>query len=345
MAVQVGLGLATGQVPPGQTRTVADEYRDILALARLAEETGFDSFWVSEHHVAEDGYLPALLVMLAAIAAVTRRVKLGTAVVLGPFQHPLRFAEDCAVVDQLSRGRLLVGLGLGWRKAEFAAFGIPLAERVGRTVELARICRLAWDQGRFSFSGKYFAFENVAVTPKPYAYLPLLLGGNVAAAATRAGRLADGFLGTGTPMSQVTALRNHIAVFDAAAREAGKDPQQLAIGFHVNAWVASDGEIAPSVLAAMWHQVGTYQLWHAQDDGNAARELPPLDTHEIRRRGFLGTPEQVVAQARPWLEAFGDRQLHIIFRLHYPGMPFEAAEAAVRLFSTEVIPRLKQLCR
>jgi alkanesulfonate monooxygenase SsuD/methylene tetrahydromethanopterin reductase-like flavin-dependent oxidoreductase (luciferase family) len=345
MTIRVGLGLVTGQVPTGRSRTVADEYHDILALARLAEDAGFDSIWVSEHHFAADAHLPSLILLLGAVAAVTRRITLGTAMVLAPFQHPLRFAEDCAVLDQISRGRLLVGLGAGWRKAEFAGFGIPLVQRVGRTTELAQVCRLAWDRERFSFDGKYFQFHDVSVMPKPTGRLQLLLGGSVPAAAERAGQLADGFMGTGTPMNQVAGLRDQLAVFDQAARAAGKDPQQLPIGFHVNAWVSPDGEIGPSTLEAMWHQVGTYQMWHAQDDGGDVRELPPLDEHEVRRRGFFGTPEQVVEQARPWVEEFGRRNLHVIFRLHYPGMQLETAANALRLFAADVIPALKQMAR
>jgi alkanesulfonate monooxygenase SsuD/methylene tetrahydromethanopterin reductase-like flavin-dependent oxidoreductase (luciferase family) len=92
MSLHVGLGLFTGQVPPDDERSVADEYQDILGLAKLAEDVGFDSFWVSEHHGSADAYLPSLTIMLAAVAAVTSRIQLATAVVLAPFQHPLRFA-------------------------------------------------------------------------------------------------------------------------------------------------------------------------------------------------------------------------------------------------------------
>src|SRR6266700_1476557 len=167
MALRVGLGLFTAQVPPGSGRTFSEEYADVLALTRDAEEVGFDSVWVSEHHGAADGYLPSLTALLAAMAAVTRRVELGMGVVLGPFQHPLRFAEDCAVVDNIAGGRLIVGLAPGWREEEFRAFGVPITERVGRNAELVKICRLAWSGRRFSFEGKYHRYEQVAVTPPP----------------------------------------------------------------------------------------------------------------------------------------------------------------------------------
>ena len=343
MSLHVGLGLFTGQVPPGDPRTVADEYDDILALSRLAEAIGFDSLWVSEHHHAADSYLPSLTAMLAAMAVVTERVLLGTAVVLGPFQHPLRFAEDCAVVDQLARGRLVVGLGAGWRKEEFEAFGIPLSERVGRTTELLKICRAAWEQGRFTFRGKHFSYDNVLLTPKPFGRIRLLLGGSAPTAVARAGRLADGFMGT--PQNRIATFRGQVELFDQAARDAGRDPRRLAIGLHVNAWVSRNGRISQSVRTAMWHQIGTYMQWHAEDDLGAPQPFPPLDEGPILARAFAGTPEAVVEQARPWIEEFGHRELHVIFRLHYPGMRREEAEAALRLFATEVIPPLKAFAR
>jgi alkanesulfonate monooxygenase SsuD/methylene tetrahydromethanopterin reductase-like flavin-dependent oxidoreductase (luciferase family) len=278
--------------------------------------------------------------MLGAVAAVTDRLRLGTAVVLAPFQHPLRFAEDCAVVDQLSRGRLIVGLGAGWRKREFASFGIPIGERVGRTTELARICRAAWDQERFSFRGKYFQLDDVSVTPKPFGHLPLLLGGNVPAAAARAGRLADGYVGTASRLDQ---FRGQVEVFDRAARDAGRDPARLSIGFHMNAWISADGGLPSAVRAAMWHQIGTYATWHAQDDGSTSEEVPLLDEAVVRGRTFIGTPEAVVAQVRPWIEEFATRDLHVILRLHYPGMTLADAEPAVRLLGKDVIPELKRI--
>ena len=103
MAVHVGIGLFTGQVPPGSGRTYTQEHRETLDLARLAETLGFDSAWVSEHHGAGDGYFPSLLTVLGAMAAVTDRILLGTGVVLTPFHHPIRLAEDAATVDRLMR--------------------------------------------------------------------------------------------------------------------------------------------------------------------------------------------------------------------------------------------------
>ena len=342
MPLKVGLGLFTGQLPPGSGRTPAQEYDDILALCRQAEEVGFDSVWVSEHHGAADSYLPSLTVMLGAIAAVTRRVELGMGVVLGPFQHPLRFAEDCAVLDQLSHGRLIVGLAPGWREEEFRAFGVPIGERVGRNRELVEVCRLAWTEDRFSFDGKYFHYDRVAVTPRPGRHLPVVLGGFVEKAAARAGRLGDGFLASRNQLDKYRAL---VAAFDEGARAAGRDPEQLWVGFLQNAWVSADGRMPEVVERGAWHQLGTYIAWEENDTPDAPYELPPLDARIVQARTASGTPEQVVERMRPWIEEFGDRQLHAVFRLHYPGMTRAEAAPAVDLFAREVIPELKRLAR
>lgn len=343
MSVRFGLGLFTGQVPPGSARTIADEYADLLMLARLAESTGYDSLWVSEHHSSADGHLPSLMVMLAAVAAVTERLTLGTAVALAPFQHPLRFAEDCAVVDQLSRGRLLVGLGIGWRKREFDAFGVPTNERVGRTSELVRICRAAWDEERFSFDGRHFRYSDVAVTPKPYHRIPILLGGTVPGAAARAGRIADGFIAT--PKNDIAAFRDQIAIFDDAVRLSGRDPRRMPIGFHVDAWVSEDGRLSEHALRGMQHMLATYALWREQNAGSTSAALPTVDESVLRARSIVGTSADVIEQTRPWIEEFGHRELHVVMRLHYPGMTAKDTVPAVLRLAGEVLPGLRAVAR
>ena len=148
MGAKIGVGLFTGQLPSGSSRTFATEYRETLELVRRAEELGFDSAWVSEHHGSSDGYLPSLLPMLAAFAACTQRMQLGTGVMLTPFHDPVRLAEDAAVVDQLSGGRLILGLGLGWRDEEFRMFHQPVEERVKRTVDTANAASIGSRDGR-----------------------------------------------------------------------------------------------------------------------------------------------------------------------------------------------------
>ena len=145
MGVRVGIGLFTAQLPASSKRSFEQEYRETLELVRLAERVGFDSAWVSEHHGSSDGYLPSLLPMLAAFAAVTERIELGTGVVLTPLHDPLRLAEDAAVVDRLSGGRLMLGIGNGWREEEFR---IPEASRPSAAPAPRRRSRCSDGRGR-----------------------------------------------------------------------------------------------------------------------------------------------------------------------------------------------------
>jgi alkanesulfonate monooxygenase SsuD/methylene tetrahydromethanopterin reductase-like flavin-dependent oxidoreductase (luciferase family) len=312
----------------------------VLRLARTAEEAGFDSVWLSEHHGAADGYLPSLPVLGAAIAAVTTRIRIGFGVVLAPFQNPLRFAEDCAVLDQLSRGRLVVGLAPGWRDEEFRAFGVGKNERVRRTLELLRVCKLAWSEERFSFDGRHFSFDRVAVTPKPFHPLEVYMGAFVEKAATRAGKVADGFLASRNRFEKFESL---VDAFDAGAREAGREPAHLGVGFLQNAWVSADGRTPSEVVAGAWHQLGTYIAWERSDTPEVRYRLPPVDRAVVDERTPAGTPAQLLERLGPWIEAFRARRLTAIYRLHYPGMRFDQAAPAVELFAAEVAPALKRL--
>ena len=144
MSLSLGFGLITCQRYPGDPRSDTELYAQALELAEQAEQGGLDSVWVSEHHFVDDGYLPSLLPLSAAIAARTRRVRVGTGLLLAPLHDPLRLAEDAAVTDLISGGRLTLGVGLGWREEEFAGLGVPLAQRVPRLVASLDTMRRAW---------------------------------------------------------------------------------------------------------------------------------------------------------------------------------------------------------
>jgi probable F420-dependent oxidoreductase len=342
VTVRFGLGLFTGQVPPGSERTFAQEYADIVELSRLAERVGFDSVWVSEHHGSGDGYLPSLLLMLAGIATATERVQLGTGVILAPFHDPLRLAEDAAVVDQLSGGRLILGLGLGWREEEFRMFGMSSGERVRRTNETVDILRKAWTGDRFTHEGKVFRYDQVKVTPSPAQRPcpPIYLGGFVEKAVRRAGRLGDGYIRSrGGLDSGVEAL----AWAEEGAAEAGKDPAELGFAQLQNTFVWEDGDAWEVAREGVAHQLGVYEGWRAGTDTPEQPELKvmPPDEETLRKLTPTGTVEEVTAALRPLVDAFGDRrEFHLVVRLHYPGMDRDTAGRAIELFASGIIPAL-----
>lgn len=341
MSVRVGIGLFTGQIPAGSDRTFEQEYRDTLELVRLAEELGFDSAWLSEHHGSSDGYLPSLLPMAGALAAVTERILIGTGLVLAPLHDPLRLAEDAAVVDQLSGGRLLLGLGNGWRAEEFRMFGSSRADRGSRTEETIEVLRRAWTGRRFSFEGRTLSYDRVKVTPTPAREggPPIVLGGYERRALVRAGRLADGYV---TDEAGVEQVREHVALLDEGASTAGRDPSGLALVLLQNAFAWQDGDPWAVIRDGVAHQLGTYEAWDAgADTPDHDRLEPPTPSDEdLRISTIAGTPERVAAALLPFVEEFGARDLHLVVRLHYPGMDLGTAARAVELFGTEVLPAL-----
>jgi probable F420-dependent oxidoreductase len=344
VTLRIGIGLFTGQVPAGSDRTFGREYRETLELVRLAEALGFDSAWVSEHHGASDGYLPSLLPMLAAFAAATDRIRLGTGVILTPLHDPLRLAEDAAVVDQLSEGRLTLGLGIAWRPEEFRMFGVPFGERLARTVDTVEILRRAWTGERFSFEGDAYTYDRVRVTPPPAqpGGPPILLGGYVEAAMRRAGRIGDGHI---TDAEDLEAVRRAAALMEEGAREAGRDPSALTLALMQNAFVAEDGDDAWALARdGVHHQLGAYTAWDEGDDTPDRDSLEPRDVSddELRAGTPTGTPESVAHALRPTVEGLAHgRDLDLIVRLHYPGMDLDTASRAVELFGERVIPALK----
>lgn len=142
-------------------------FAEVLEEISYAEELGFDSVWVPEHHFATPGLLGNPIPLVAAVSQRTRRIKLGIAAIVLPFQHPLRIAEDTALLDVLSNGRLLLGAGRGWQVPEFQAFQIDQSDSRAMFMESVEIIRKAWTEDCFSHEGKFWKFEDVSVFPKP----------------------------------------------------------------------------------------------------------------------------------------------------------------------------------
>ena len=148
-------------------QTHAEVYQNAVTECRLADELGFDVVWLAEHHFSQYGICPSLAPLAGAIAATTRRVRIGTAVVIAPFEHPLRIAEEWAEIDILSGGRLEFGLGRGYQPSEFRGLGVSMEATRERFDESLEIVRLAWTTERLTFAGKHYRVDDVRVLPKP----------------------------------------------------------------------------------------------------------------------------------------------------------------------------------
>ena len=187
--------LVNTQAPPDGSR-IPELYREILDEAVLAEEVGFESVLVPEHHLMPDGYLPQPLIMLAAIATRTNRIRLGTGIMHLPERDPIHVAEEIAVLDNLSNGRVSLGVGLNLVAADFRLFGVPMKGAARRFEEQLQILRDVWTQTAYSHSGEFYQYEDITVTPrvlqKPHP--PLWIGAMAEPSLKRAGRMGLGWV-------------------------------------------------------------------------------------------------------------------------------------------------------
>lgn len=330
--MRLGYGLITCERYPGDPRSSSRRHAEALELARLCEAAGLDSVWTSEHHFVDDGYLPSLAVMSAAIAAVTERIEIGTGVVLAPLHHPLRLAEDAAVVDCIAGGRFVLGLGAGWRAEEFERLGIP-QEGVGRRLsETVRILRAAWGEEPFSFEGRVFRIGLVNVTPKPPRPIPIFIGGRAEAALRRAGRLGDGFLGSSSALED---LPRQMAIVGEGIAAAGRNPAPFRCWVHEPVWVTEDPGDLEEALRQHWHVRWKYtDMAPAQGrPSDPLPEAPPLDQANraaLGRQLIHGTPEQVAERLSRFAAVLGEEG-QVVARSYFPGLSFERSAAMIEL--------------
>ena len=213
------------------------------ALGRIAEEHGVESVWTVEHVIIPVDYqsaypynregrikgeeldIPDPLIWLAFVAATTSRLLLGTGILILPQRNPIVTAKEIATLDQMSGGRVRLGIGVGWLEEEFDALGVPFADRGRRTDEHVAVMRALWS-GRASFDGEFTSFGEAIAHPVPAQGqgVPIVVGGHTPVAARRAGRIGDGFFpGKGS----IDELKELVAVMRAAAEAAGRDPDAI----------------------------------------------------------------------------------------------------------------------
>ena len=341
--MKFGLGQFTLQIPPWDPRDPARLYADTLELARLAEQRGFDLFWLAEHHGASDSYNPALLPFLSAVAARTDRLGLGTAVMLAPFHNPLRVAEDAAVLDNISGGRLNLGLGLGWVPEEYRMFGVATAGRGRRIEEFVEVLRGAWTGERFSHEGRFYPLENVLVRPAPPHPISIYLGGGTSKALERAARMADGHFppSTGTPETGVERAR---MMMELRSKLGVTGPFRF--GMFLPIGIGADAEEGwARIRDGIMHTRGSYALWgQGALDASGAREEAAKWEDAVRAGCLVGSPDEIVAALAPAvreLEGMGFDDVFISAILAPPGVPFDSAAEGVELFASKVIPALR----
>ncbi len=226
-----------------------------LDAARRAEAVGLDGIVVGDH-VTFYGYGNDGLITLTAAATVTEHVELKTGIYLLPLRHPVPVALQCAQLDQLSAGRLVLGIGVGGEDPhEFTSCGVDPTTRGARTNESMQILKRLWNEDGVTFQGKQFQLDDVTVYPKPMRSVPIYVGGRSDAALRRAGRLGDGYTGIWQSLDRFRDAGEKIA---AAAREAGRDPADVELGMQFWTSVAETRDEAR--VRVSQGMEGTYRL-------------------------------------------------------------------------------------
>jgi alkanesulfonate monooxygenase SsuD/methylene tetrahydromethanopterin reductase-like flavin-dependent oxidoreductase (luciferase family) len=314
--------------PPWARTKPAELYAAALEQCAWADGLGFEAVIISEHHGSPDGYLPSPLVFAAAVAARTERIKIMIGALIAPLHDPLRIAEDLAVLDVISHGRLVPILGGGYVAAEFAAFGKRLEDRPKLMDGIIPFLEKAWTGEPFEHEGR-----RMRCTPRPVQRPrpPILMGCASKVAARRAARFADGLL---------PSLPEQYEEFRAERKRLGKpDPGPMATSTGNFVHVALDPDAAWARIAPhAMHEMNAYGAW-AVESGTTTGYQPFDDPAKLRASGLYPvlTPDELIARAR----ALGP-DVSVLLHPLMGGMDPELSWESLRLIESKVMPALRQ---
>ena len=312
-------------------------YREALEEVSRAEELGFDSVWMEEHHAVTDHYWPSPLTVLAGFATRTSRLILGTDIVVAAFHHPVRLAEDVAMLDVMSGGRFVLGIAIGYKPDEFALYGVELEKRGARFEEQLSIMKGLWTLERVQRKGKYYTVDG-RLEPKPVQkpHPPLWIGGWGDITLRRAATLADNWIPG--PTADLKRLLEGKRRFLERRQAAGlPSPSEWPLTRDV---IIADTEERARELAEE-HIMVAYRReyaggWrHPFIDASIATDLDKL----MEDRFIIGGPEQCVVRLRRFVQQYG--LTHLICRMFFPGMPHGQIMRGLELLAREVMPAFR----
>ena len=326
-------------------------YRETIDQAVRAESLGFESVWPVEHHFHRNvSILPCPALLLAAIAARTRTLRLGTAIVQLPLAHPLRVAEELATLDVLSDGRVECGVGRGSNPTHFAGFGVPMAESRDRMIEALEYVRRAWTMDRFSFDGRFFQADDLALSPRPVQrpHPPIRVAANSVETAEWAGRAGYPIL-VASNVNPIPRLRELIPCYRHARAAAGHPADADDVTLLMPMYVAErraevERDVSPSVRQFARNAASVAEPWLARA---SAAERPRLEailtaaramTYESTNgpTGIFDTPEACVERLQWVREAL--RPGRIVGWFNFGGLvPHERVVRSMALFAERVM--------
>jgi alkanesulfonate monooxygenase SsuD/methylene tetrahydromethanopterin reductase-like flavin-dependent oxidoreductase (luciferase family) len=326
---------------------------EALEDIKIADELGFDSVWLTEHHFSRYGILGNPLLVAAAIAQTTKTIQIGTAVVVLPFHNPLRLAEDAATLDTLSGGRFELGVGRGYQPKEFNGFGIDPETSKARYAEVVDILRLAWTGEAFSYDGHFYSVSDVAVSPKPVRPGgPPIRHAVVSPPSFPERGLAGDHIITSPTFAPLGRMKKNFDAYSEALVQGGHDPADYDIPFMQQIWVGdSRSELEAVAEAALRYYRTVGKVVPGSDEAIASEaeyyakvraniELLTLE-QTLTHGGNFGSVDHVVDTLGRLATELGVS--HYIGWFRIPSLERRLALKAMETFATEVIPQLRDV--
>jgi len=317
-------------------------YQALLDQIVQAEELGYDNVWLAEHHFTEDGYNPSTLPTAAAIAARTSRIRIGTYILLMPFQHPVRVAEDATCIDIWSNGRFDLGAGQGYAAGEFQALHIPRKERSARLAEGVELVRRLWIEENVTFEGRFTQVSDLTLSPKPVQqpHIPLWIGARADRAIRRVAQMGCHLMATIGP--------DPAPLYIQTLRENGHDPADFNIGQIRMVYVAENEDQAWEDVREHLHYSMQYYgviLAEANDAPGDADGWQFTHASQLRNSGFgraamIGTPDQVARKMEKFCQRF--HCTHFVLGTQLPGLDPQKVTRSLELFAQEVLPAFRE---
>jgi alkanesulfonate monooxygenase SsuD/methylene tetrahydromethanopterin reductase-like flavin-dependent oxidoreductase (luciferase family) len=309
-------------------------YREIGAQAVRADQLGYSTIWLAEHHFEIYGRMPSPLLFLARLSGLTDRIGLGTAVIEAPYYHPLRLVEDAALLDLMSGGRLRLGIGSGGRNkpTEFERFGVPIDEKGARTLEITEIMRQAFDRGVIDVDGAFYQFDQIEINPRPVQPARDLIV-LAASESTLPYAAAHGY---GLLIPRVGAAERHGDLIRRYRAAAGDRSGTIALLRFVY--------VAPTEREAQEQTRETIMRYARYDcgiDWDGRADTPEYRDLLLRLNAVIGTPDQVAAQLTAWRDTFGCDEM--MCQMYAAGMEHHHALRSIDLLAQEVMPRFSRM--
>jgi probable F420-dependent oxidoreductase len=309
-------------------------YRESLEEVIRAEDLGFDSVWMEEHHSVVDHYWPAPLTVLAGFATRTSRVVLGTDIIVAPFYHPTRLAEEVTMLDIMSGGRFVLGIAIGYKPDEFALYGADLDRRGARFEEQLAVMKGLWTQEQLSFKGAFYQVEG-KLEPRPLTppHPPVWIGGWGDITLRRAAALADNWIpGPTAELGRLIAGKRAFLANRAAAGRAAPTEWPLTRDVIIADTDRQARELAERHIMVSYRNEYAGGWKHPFINAAIATDLDAV----MKDRFLIGGPDQVVSALRPFVDEYG--ATHLICRLFFPGMPHAHIMRELELIAKEVMP-------